>query len=104
MGEKVFIFKTEEIKNILISRIRELYPYYNDIDAFVAVYNKNEYRDIEYDKVRLAVNNDFLGYIENRETYLYAKGIRLGVGYIKENAKSLEEAVEFLIKGYFRLK
>ncbi len=94
-------FNEKEIKKILVEIVNRVHPFYQKIRPYVDIYDKNKCRNLEFDKVRLEVNYDFFGYIENQNGKLIAKGSVMGVGYIGE-FDTINDAIEFLVKQYFK--
>ena len=94
-------FNESEIKKVLVEIAKEVHPWYREIKPRVSVYNKEKYIGMKYDKVRLEINYDNFGYIEDRDGKLVAEGYKLRVGHIMEVA-SIEEGVRFLVEEYFR--
>lgn len=94
-------FNKNEITKVLVEIAKEVHPWYREMKPWVSVYNKEVYIGMKYDKVRLEINYDNFGFIEDRDGKLVAEGYKLGVGHRKEVA-SIEKGVRFLVEEYFR--
>lgn len=94
------IFNEREISDILQRVAKEVHPWYQDIMPNVSVYEKDKYIDLDFNKVRLQVNYDNFGYIEDHDGKLIAKGWKFRVCNEKE-VPTIEDGVIFLVTNYF---
>lgn len=95
------MFNENAIETTLVNVIKELHISYEEIVPWVVVYTEKDFENTEIDYACLTVNYDKLGFIYQKDGKLVAQN-RFGVD-ILSYADSIEDAIRFLVKTYFRL-
>lgn len=95
------IFNENEIETTLVNVVKELHISYEEIVPWVTIYTEKDFKNTEIDYVCLIVNYDKLGFIYQENGKLVAQN-RFGVDVLSY-ADSIEDAIRFLVKTYFRL-
>ena len=86
-----------EIKRLLVNIVKEMHPYYKEINPIVFIYRADK-RHIDNDIICLRVNYDNFGKI----TIIDGQLIATGEG-IEKRVDTIEEGISALVKSYFRI-